>query len=267
MHLDEINSQKRFSISCIYLWTNTINGKHYVGQAHNFYNRMCQYKIGKFNKYMKHAIEKYGLDAFDITILECNVPYSDLDSREQYWMDYYKSYDRDKGYNICHFASTTFGYRHTEESKQKMSLTTKEQYKDDEFRKKIQGKNNGMYGKHHNEQWCNEHSEWLKNRWESDEEYRQFWHDKMSGENNYFYGKHLYGELNGMYGKCHSEETRRKISEALKEHCVKVICVESNIVYDSLVDAAKSVNGKVCGISSVLHGRLKTYKGYHWERV
>jgi group I intron endonuclease len=33
------------------------------------------------------------------------------------------------------------------------------------------------------------------------------------GKKNYFYDRHLYGELNGMYGKNHSEETRKKISE------------------------------------------------------
>ena len=59
MNIKEINNLKEFSFSCIYLWTNTINDKHYVGQAHNFYNRMNQYKQGFFNKYMKNAINKY----------------------------------------------------------------------------------------------------------------------------------------------------------------------------------------------------------------
>lgn len=32
------------------------------------------------------------------------------------------------------------------------------------------------------------------------------------GKDNYFYGKHLCGAAHSMYGKCHSEETLRKMS-------------------------------------------------------
>lgn len=38
----------------------------------------------------------------------------------------------------------------------------------------------------------------------------------INGENNYFFNKHFINEKNGMYGKHHSEETRKKISESLK---------------------------------------------------
>lgn len=267
MHLNEINSRKRFSFSCIYLWTNTINGKHYVGQAHNFYDRMSQYKKGHFNKYMKQAINKYGAESFDITILECNVPFEDLDGKEQYWLDYYQSYLRDKGYNICEVAGTTFGYRHTTESKNKMSQIAKERFQDADIRKRM---SESMMGRKHDEEWKKQHSDWLKERWATDEEYRQFWHDKMAGENNYFFGKHYCGEANPMYGKHLSEETKRKISEAKKgraSHVKKVMCVETNIIYDSIKDAADAVNGTQSGISGVVHGRKQTHRGYHWKLV
>ena len=142
---------------------------------------------------MEHAVKKYGLDNFDITILEHDVPLDRLDEREQYWLDYYQSYDMDKGYNICKVAGTTKGVTHTEE-------------------------------------WCRKHSDWLKEKWKN-ADYRQSWVDRMSGENNYFYGKHFCGELNPMYGKHHSQQTKDKMSRIIGKsvRCVETGDVYTSI--------------------------------------
>ena len=47
----------------------------------------------------------------------------------------------------------------------------------------------------------------------------------------------------------------------------KVRCVELDIVFNSMMEAAKYVNGKNRGISDCLHGRISTHRGYHWEFV
>ena len=210
MKLYEINNKKEYDFSCIYLWTNLVNGKKYVGQTTCFHRRMKTYRYTYPNAYMEHAVKKHGVDNFDITILERDVPLDKLDEREQYWLDYYQSYDADKGYNICKIASTTEGVTHTEE-------------------------------------WCQEHSDWLKDKWATDEDYRKFWHDKMSGENNYFYGKHLYGDENG--------------------HAKAVRCVELNKIYTTVKEAAKCSSTSRQNISHALNGRQETAGGYHWEYV
>ena len=210
MKLYEINNKKEYDFSCIYLWTNLVNGKKYVGQTTCFYRRMKTYRYTYPNAYMEHAVNKHGLDNFDITILERDVPLDKLDEREQYWLDYYQSYDLDKGYNICKVAGTTKGVTHTEE-------------------------------------WCQEHSEWLKDKWATDEDYRKFWHDKMSGENNYFYGKDCSGDKNG-----HSKAVR---------------CVELNKIYTTVKEASKCSGTSRQNISHVLNGRQETAGGYHWEYV
>ena len=226
MKLYEINKKKEYNFSCIYLWTNLVNGKKYVGQTTCFHRRMKTYRYTYPNAYMEHAVKKHGLDNFDITILERDVPLDKLDEREQYWLDYYQSYDLDKGYNICKVAGTTKGVTHTEE-------------------------------------WCQEHSEWLKDKWATDEDYRKFWHDKMSGENNYFYGKDFSGELNPMYGKHHSQTTKDKLSKVIGK---SVRCVETGDVYTSITRAAQAVGVTRCVVSEALH---KGYRagGYHWEFV
>lgn len=271
MQLNEVNSLKNFSFSCIYLWTNVINNKHYVGQAHNFYNRMMQYRHGFYNKYMTKAINKYGVENFDITILEKDVPYDKLDEREQYWLDYYQSYKRDKGYNICQFASTTFGYKHTDEDKKKMSNIRKEKCQDPEYCERWKGERNGMYGKHRSDENQRKMSEYLRNRWANDEEYREFWRNRMSGENNYFFDKHLYGELNGMYGKHHSDETKRKISQSKSGKSNpsakrRVKCVETDIEYDSMTDAANDIGVKLSTLSTCIIRKLPC-KGYHFIKI
>ena len=210
MKLYEINNKKEYDFSCIYLWTNLVNGKKYVGQTTCFHRRMKTYRYTYPNAYMERAVNKHGLDNFDITILERDVPLDKLDERAQYWLDYYQSYDLDKGYNICKVAGTTKGVTHTEE-------------------------------------WCQKHSEWLKEKWATDEDYRKFWHDKMSGENNYFYGKDFSGDKNG----------RAK----------SIICVEKNKIYTTIKEAAKCSGTSRQNISHVLNGRQETAGGYHWEYV
>lgn len=273
MKLNEIidGNRKGKQFSCIYLWTNLKNGKHYVGQTQHFYDRMRQYLSGGATKYLRNAIAKYGFDGFDITIIE-KVPVDMLDAREQYWIDYYESYKNDKGYNICQYASTTRGYVHTEESRQKMSQNILKFFRENPDKKPV-GEANGMFGKEHDEKWREKHSEWLKKKWENDEDYRCFWHDKMSGENNYFYGKHFCGESNPMYGKHHSEETRKKISQILtgrkipiekRRKARMVKCVETGEIYYSAGEAGKAINCTSTAIYLCLNGKNKTAKGFHW---
>lgn len=271
MKLNEIidGKRKEKQFSCIYLWTNLQNGKHYVGQTQHFYDRMTQYANGGANKYLHNAIEKYGLDEFDISIIE-KVPIDTLDEREQYWIDYYESYKSDKGYNICQYASTTRGYKHTEESRKKMSENISKFYQENPD-KKLTGEANGMFGKEHTEEWRKEHSDWLKNKWANDEDYRKFWHEKMSGENNYFYGKHFNGELNPMYGKHHSEETRKKISEALtgKDYGTgfRIICIETGIEYPSMSRCAKEIGAFANAVKIAVDNPKRTCKGFHFKKV
>ena len=119
MQLQDINSSFRFS--AIYKWENTINGKVYIGQSRDIYVRFKVYKRGIFNDYMARAINKYGLEAFNIEIIERDIPFDKLNEREQYWMDYYQSYKKEFGYNICPEAGSIRGLKYCEEVQQKKS--------------------------------------------------------------------------------------------------------------------------------------------------
>lgn len=265
MKLYEIldGKRKEKTFSCIYLWTNLVNGKHYVGQTQHFYDRMAQYKNGGATKYLKNAMNKYGIENFEIDILEYT-SIEELDKREQHWIDYYESYEKDKGYNICQFASTTRGYKHSPESIKKMIKNRGEVIG-------LRGENNPMYGKTWDEERKEKHSNYLKEKWANDEEYRKSLTDRMVGENNYFYDRHLYGELNGMYGKQHSEETRRKISEANKgkdnPRSMKIVCVETGVVYKSMSQAATKLNTYASAIKLAVDFPNRTCQKCHFKKI
>lgn len=87
----------------IYLITNDINSKAYIGQTiqslnKRFNGHCCYSKSDKsINMYIKRAIHKYGRDHFSISLIE-ECPIDKMNEREQYWINYYNSYN--EGYNL-----------------------------------------------------------------------------------------------------------------------------------------------------------------------
>ena len=78
------------------------------------------------NKKIKHplysAFKKYGINNFEFIIIEYVLDINELNKREQYWLDYYKSYNRDFGYNLRSKAETNRGLVITEEHRNKIAL-------------------------------------------------------------------------------------------------------------------------------------------------
>lgn len=93
-------------IKCgIYCIHNLINGKKYIGQSKNIYERWRHHKALYDGCVIHKAIAKYGIDNFEFSIIEeCSE--EQLDEREQYWITFYDSYH--SGYN-----ENTGGHRPT----------------------------------------------------------------------------------------------------------------------------------------------------------
>lgn len=115
----------------IYVITNVVNDKKYVGQTRQELNKRWSYHITESRMYndrpLYRAINKYGLDNFKIRILEeCNVDM--LNDREIWWINFLNSYRN--GYN-----ATTGGeyFENSEDTKQKISETMSDVSRSDEW--------------------------------------------------------------------------------------------------------------------------------------
>ena len=118
--------------SGIYLITNLVNGKKYVGSSVVLKRRFKEYSnplyitrnLKRGNSKLLNALLKYGYLNFEFKILETieflpsktkSERSTLLLEREQYYMDLLKP-----EYNIVKTAGSTVGYKHTPESLEKM---------------------------------------------------------------------------------------------------------------------------------------------------
>ena len=87
--------------------------------------------------------------------------------------------------------------------------------------------------------------------------------------------KRILGENNVMFGKHHTDETKKKISETKKsrhyespkKNKTKVFCEELNMEYANAVDAAKELKLDSGGILKACRGERHTCGGYHWHFI
>ena len=126
----------------IYITTNNINGKRYIGQR-KYYGDYENY-LGS-GSVLKKAIKKYGVENFSKEIIEECKTKEELSQREQYWIDYYNAVNSDDFYNITCGGDGGFGSgenspwygKHlSDATKEKLSISKK-------------GDKNPFYGKKH----------------------------------------------------------------------------------------------------------------------
>jgi group I intron endonuclease len=127
----------------IYLITNKINGKVYVGQTtENVPEDRWDKHISKAKckstdelYYFGRAIKKYGSENFTFEIIkgECTDE-DDLTYWEIYYVNFYDSMNREKGYNTREPGSRG---KHTEETKEKLRIANTGKILTDEHKKKL----------------------------------------------------------------------------------------------------------------------------------
>ena len=117
-------------ITGIYKIENKINGKVYIGQSVDIYRRFRSHRHNAYNSknketynlYLYTAIRNYGKENFTYTIVEqCDK--SMLNERERYWIGYYKSNQKDYGYNLSDGGDS----RYVKELTRSSNITAKKQ--------------------------------------------------------------------------------------------------------------------------------------------
>lgn len=93
------------NISGIYAIINKINGKQYIGSSKSVYYRWNQSHRPDLrnnthgNRHLQSAWKKYGEDNFSFKVIE-ECDQSILLEREEHWIEYHKSWERENGYNF-----------------------------------------------------------------------------------------------------------------------------------------------------------------------
>lgn len=111
----------------IYMWTLKKNGHSYIGRSVDIERRkkefMCFSKYRYSGKVINRARKKYSnIDMWDYTILElCEE--KDLLQKEKYYIQKYDTYKN--GYNENDGGDGNVAYKHSEETKHKISESTK----------------------------------------------------------------------------------------------------------------------------------------------
>lgn len=187
--------------SGVYIITNRIDMKQYIGSAFNVQTRFAEHKRGcKSNLHLKNAIMKYGIENFEFDILEeCNP--ENCIGIENYYLELFKP-----EYNIASDAKSSAGYKHTAEARAKISAAHTGKKLSEEHKAKI-----GAAGKGHR------HSDEIKARMSA-----------AQMGNKKTLGKHwkrspescarMAALFKGRPGPKHSEEINAKISATLMGH-------------------------------------------------
>lgn len=231
-------------IGFIYLTTNLVNGKIYIGR-HEF-NKHNKIYLGS-GKIFKLALEKYGEENFKRKILRLCFTEHELTIWEHVYIKKYHSQDKNIGYNIASGNVNTSDYNPTKLPEVRKKISGKNHYfygkkhteeTKEKIRKKLIGKNSPWYGKYHTEETKRKLSESHKNFYKTEkgknvilrmseklkgrkmsEEQKEKIRIGNLGVKRSEETKKRMKESNSHYwkGKKFSEETRRKMSESHKK--------------------------------------------------
>lgn len=152
----------------VYLITDTLNNKQYVGQHRGYKLDEKYYGTGKI---IKHLINKHGIGILKREILDYASSQQELSEKE---IEYIKKYDTlwPKGYNLTlrmqAIEPYTTNAEISVETRQKLSEYMKERWKDEEFRNKFSTLQKQLW---QSQNYRQEQSESRKRAWE-DTEYR-----------------------------------------------------------------------------------------------
>jgi len=251
-------------MKAVYSIKNKINNKIYIGSATNLTNRWSRHKSDLIQKHhhsvhLQRAWDKHGEQAFEFSILEEILESQDLIAREQHYIDLYKSYNPELGYNMSPTAGSCLGVIHTEEACKNMSKAHIKRYEDPLERQKT--------SKQTKESWTlikrEEKSKKMKEHWANPDNIKEQRKRMKEFTNNPEIAKK---RSDGLKEHFKDPKNREKKSE-LCPHRRKIKHIETGNIYVSLDAAAKALPVTRTTIRNNLKGKFKSAKGYNFIEV
>lgn len=216
---------------CIYCYTNKINNKVYIGQSKDV-TRRCQPANYKGCIKFYNAIQKYGWENFERTILADNLSLEEANHLEEEFIKSFNSIEN--GYNL---KSGGLNNNFSDESRQKMSDSCK-------TKKQI---------------ICLE----TKEIFESAKEI-----ERQKGFANANIIACCKGKLHTAYGYTWaylSDYNNGVSQQKVDKRKHSIVCIELNRTFPSLMAAERELGISHSNISNCCQGKLKTTGGYHWK--
>lgn len=247
----------------LYLITNNINNKKYVGQTlqskgykKRFRDHINTAKKAKIHLSCLHrAIVKYGAENFSVKLLIHDIPESKIDFYECLWIKKLNTYyHNNQGYNMTYGGSGVKGYHYTEEVKTKIGTSVKEYWKNlseeeyDKQCKSISARFKGVPKSELHKQHLSE---------------SRILHGTARGINNGFYGKHHSEEVKLMLRRCHSKPVG--MYDIVTHKLLKNFSSTYEAVDWLLLNEITKNKDAASRISKICNHKGKTAYGYIWE--
>lgn len=274
---------------CVYMHTNKINNKKYIGLTNNISRRWSRNGSEYRRQRFYYAIQKYGWDNFEHEILFDNLSKEEACKKEIEMITFYKTTNKKYGYNIS--SGGEDGHN---------DLWNDKEYRELQIKERKERWNNKEFRKHHSESmkiamnksdYKDKQAEITKNRWESGNFDEVHCKTVICLETGEIYksitdASKLTNICRGDIGKCclnqqktasgyhwqyYSDELKLKenrkhlIDEIGSGHNKKIICVETGKIYNSIKEASKDIEIDNSSIGKAIKGSQETAGGYHWK--
>jgi group I intron endonuclease len=254
----------------IYIFTNLVNGKVYVGETMNMKRRMKEHRGKSSDQVISRAIRKYGSGNFNLYIEYLpNFEKKDLLKFEEELITKFNCLVPN-GYNVCESGRDCTGTTLTQEAKDKISKANKGKVRSKEQRMRISQSKTGI--PIHSEESRKKLSEAGSKRRHTEESKQKISKGNM--------GKKMSFEARVKLSKAKkgqklTEATKLKISKRLllkKPTAISVAQIEPETlkvvsVWPCIRDASEFLTGrrKSTDICACLRGKQKTAYGFKWE--
>lgn len=247
----------------VYMITNKINGKRYIGQTVNSLKaRITRHKRPGCSA-IYSAGKKYGWENLEVKVL-CRCDSVDqLNHREEYMIRLFNTLSPN-GYNL---KGGGFNKLYSQESKASMSKAHIGKKLTNEHKNKISeavsGKNHPNYGK-----TLPQLSKSLKDLYSVNNHPKSG--KKVSDEGRANISAAKIGDKNPMYGKSLNETQRIGLEigrQKMKDNARMVICIETGVIFNNSSEVAVALGVKPASVRNVLCGNRPKIKGFSFEYV